>query len=70
MTLRPSGFFMEHTLANLVKDAAWLFLVVFAFAAIGVIATIRWIINLFWGAERAVESGVRSVGDKITHHDH
>lgn len=61
---------MEHTLVSLVKDAAWLFLVMFVFAAIGIYATVRWIIGLIWGAEQAVESGVRSVGDKITHHDH
>jgi hypothetical protein len=56
---------MEQTLVNLAKDAAWLFLVIFVFAAIGVVATVRWIIGMVWGAEQAVERGVHSVDDKL-----
>jgi hypothetical protein len=36
------------------------------FAIIGVIATIRWIIGLFWRGEQAVASGVHQVQDSIT----
>ncbi len=59
---------MEQTFVHLARDAAWFLLIVFVFAAIGVIATIRWIIGLVMGAERAVESGVESVEHAI-HHD-
>ncbi len=55
--------------SHFLGEAVWAMLIVLAFAIIGVYATIRWIINLIWGAEQAVESGVRSVGDKITHHN-
>jgi len=58
---------MEQTLVHLAETAAWIFLIVFAFAVIGIIATVRWIIGLVTGAERAVESGVRSVENSITH---
>lgn len=60
---------MEQTLVHLVHAAAWLFLIVFVFAVIGVIATIRWIVNMVTGAERAVESGVQNVEGRFTHHD-
>jgi hypothetical protein len=60
---------MEQFLAHLAETAAWLFVIIFVFAAIGVVATIRWIIGLVTGAERAVESEVRNVSDKITHHN-
>ena len=59
---------MEQTFVHLAETAAWVFLIVFAFAIIGVWATIRWIIGLFWGAEQAVERGVHNVSDSITHH--
>ena len=61
---------MEQSLVHLAETAAWVFFVVFLFAVIGVVATVRWIINMVWRGEQAVESGVRSVGDKLTHHDH
>ena len=60
---------MEQTLVHIVTDAAWVFVVIFAFAVIGVIATIRWIIGLVMGAERAVETGVHNVESAITHHN-
>lgn len=60
---------MEHTLVHLAETAAWLFFITFVFAVIGVIATVRWIINKVWTAEQAVESGVRSVEEKLTHRD-
>ncbi len=57
---------MEHALVGLAHVAAWTFLVVFLFAIIGVIATIRWIIGLFHRTENAVESGVESVEHAVT----
>lgn len=54
---------------HLAETAAWLFVVMIIFAIIGVIATIRWIIDKVTAGERAVESGVHSVSDKFTHHD-
>jgi hypothetical protein len=56
---------MEHALAGI----GWFAVIILVFAIIGVIATIRWIIGLVTNTERAVETGVRSVGDKLTHHD-
>ncbi len=60
---------MEQTLVHLAATAAWIFFIGFVFAVIGVIATIRWIVGLVTGAERAVETGVHDVTDKITHHN-
>lgn len=48
-------------LSHLLHTAAWVFGIVFIFALIGVVATIRWLIGLFTGAEQAVESGVKSI---------
>lgn len=59
---------MEHFLIRLAETAAWLFVIVFIFAAIGVVATVRWITNLVTNTERAVESGVHNVEDHFTHH--
>jgi hypothetical protein len=60
---------MEHVLVRLAETAAWLFFIIFAFAAIGVVATIRWIVNLVTNTERSVETGVRNVEDRFTHHE-
>ncbi|MGB6985403.1 MAG: hypothetical protein WBD74_05415 [Candidatus Aquilonibacter sp.] len=60
---------MEQTIIHMAEAAAWVFVIIFLFAIIGVWATIRWIINMVTAGERAVESGVQSVGDKFTHHD-
>lgn len=60
---------MEHALVRLAETAAWLFFIIFVFAAIGVVATIRWIVNLVTNTERAVETGVHNVEDRITHHE-
>ena len=59
---------MEQNLVHLAATAAWFFVIVFVFAAIGVYATIRWIVGLITGAERAVETEAHAVADKITHH--
>jgi hypothetical protein len=56
---------MEHTVVHLAETAAWFFVVLVIFAIIGVIATIRWIVNLFNRGEQAVESGVESVERRL-----
>jgi hypothetical protein len=60
---------MEQTVIHMAEAAAWVFVIIFVFAIIGVWATIRWIINMVTAGERAVESGVQNVEDKITHHN-
>jgi hypothetical protein len=57
---------MEQTLVHIATDAAWVFFIIFVFALIGVYATIRWIVGLMMNTERAVETGVRDVEDRIT----
>ncbi len=52
-------------LTNIAHGALWVIGVMLVFAVIGFIATIRWIIGLFWQGERAVESGVKQIGDSI-----
>jgi hypothetical protein len=49
---------MEQALLHLVHAAAWFFLIIFILAFIGVIAIVRWVVNLFRRTEAAVESGV------------
>ena len=56
---------MEKTLIHIVETAAWFFVIVFAFAAIGVYATIHWIVSLFVRGEHAVETGVEDVERKL-----
>ena len=53
-------------LTNIAHAAAWVIGLLLFFAVIGFIATIRWIIGLFWQGERAVEAGVKQVGDSIS----
>ena len=60
---------MEHALIRILETAAWLGFIIILFAIIGVIATIRWIIDRVTAGERAVESEVRSVGEHLHHHD-
>ncbi|MDP9017863.1 MAG: hypothetical protein M3N19_06060 [Candidatus Eremiobacteraeota bacterium] len=60
---------MEQFVLNLLHAAAWLFMFIFLFALIGVAATIRWIMNLITGTERAVATGVHNVENKLHHHD-
>jgi len=47
---------LEQNLVHLAESAAWVFLIVFIFAAIGVVATIRWIIAQVTRGEQAVVS--------------
>lgn len=56
---------MQDTITHLAHAAAWVFGFIFLFAAIGVIATIRWIFSLFFKAEKAVEGGIHSAGDML-----
>ncbi len=56
---------MEHTLVHLAATAAWFLVVVFIFAAIGVYATVRWIVGLFTRAERGVQAGVGEIGRRL-----
>jgi hypothetical protein len=60
---------MEQTVIHMAEGAAWVFVIIFVFAIIGVWATIRWIINMVTAGERAVESGVHNVENSITHHN-
>lgn len=57
---------MEQFVMNLLHAAAWTFGIIFLFAIIGFVATIRWIISLFIKGEQAVESGVQSVEHMVT----
>ena len=50
---------------NLAHSFAWVLFIIFVFAIIGFIATIRWIVNIVTGAERAVVSGVEGVEHRI-----
>ncbi len=56
---------MDQTLVHLAATAAWFFVIVFVFAIIGVIATIRWIVGLIWKGEQAVESGVQNIERRL-----
>jgi hypothetical protein len=56
---------MEEFLGHLIHFALWAFFVIFAFAVVGVIATIRWIVSLVTRTEAAVGSGVASAEDAL-----
>jgi hypothetical protein len=51
---------MEAFLGHLIHFGLWAFFVIFAFAIVGVIATIRWIVSLVTRTENAVGSGIQS----------
>lgn len=53
-------------LTNIAHAAAWVIGLLLLFAVIGVVATIRWIIGLFWRGEQAVSTGVHRVEDSFT----
>jgi hypothetical protein len=61
---------MEQTVIHMAEAAAWVFVIIFVFAIIGVWATVRWIINMVTAGGHAVESGVQNVENSLTHHDH
>ena len=52
-------------LNHLAHAALWVIGVMFVFSLIGFFATIRWIVGLFVGAERAVQGGVRRAEDAL-----
>ncbi len=56
---------MADFFVHLAHAAAWVLGIMFVFALIGVFATIRWIISLIVGTERAVESGVHRAEDMM-----
>ena len=56
---------MEEFLGHLIHFALWAFFIIFAFAIVGVIATIRWIAGLVTRTETAVGSGIASAEDAI-----
>jgi hypothetical protein len=58
---------LEHFVVQMLHIGAWIFGIVFLFAIIGVFAVISWIVNAVRKTEAAVESGVRSVEDKLHH---
>jgi hypothetical protein len=52
---------MEQTLVHLAHFALWVFVIIFILALIGLVAIVRWVVNLFHRTEAVVESGVESV---------
>jgi hypothetical protein len=56
---------MEVFLNYLIHFALWAFFVIFAFAVVGVIVTIRWIVSLVTRTEAAVGSGIASADNLI-----
>lgn len=52
---------MEQGILHLAHIAAWVFGIIFLLAFIGLIAIIRWVLNLFRRTENAVEGGVQNV---------
>lgn len=52
---------MEQAILHLAHIAAWTFFIIFVLALIGLIAIIRWVMNLFRRTEAAVEGGVERV---------
>ena len=59
---------MEALVGHLIHFALWSFFVIFAFAVIGVIATIRWIVSLVTRTETAVGAGVARAEDALHRH--
>jgi hypothetical protein len=56
---------MEQSLVHIAATAAWIFVIVFIFALIGVYATIAWIVGLLRRGATAVESGVETIERKL-----
>ncbi len=59
---------MEEFLGHLIHFALWAFFVIFAFAVVGVVATVRWIVSLVTRTEAAVGSGIQSAEDVLHRH--
>lgn len=56
---------MEHSLVHLAATAAWVFVIIFIFALIGLYATCAWIAGLLRRGASAVESGVETIEKKL-----
>ena len=56
---------MEQSLVHLAATAAWIFVIVFILALIGLYAIIAWIVNLLRRGATAVESGVETIEKKF-----
>ena len=52
-------------LSNIAHAALWVVGLMFIFSLIGLFATIKWIVGLFFGAERAVAGGVQRAEDAV-----
>jgi hypothetical protein len=63
----PQGLPMEVFLGHLIHFALWVFFVIFAFAVVGVIAAVRWIVSLVTRTEAAVGTGIAGVENAIHH---
>jgi hypothetical protein len=59
---------MEAFLGHLIHFALWAFFVIFAFAVVGVVATIRWIVRLVTRTEATVGAGIHSAEEAIHRH--
>jgi hypothetical protein len=59
---------MEAFLSHLIHFALWAFFVIFAFAIVGVLAIVRWIMRLVTRTQAAVGSGMDSVERAIHKH--
>jgi hypothetical protein len=55
---------MGHELVHLAATAAWIFVILFIFAMIGIYATCAWIAGLLRSGAAKVESGVESLQRK------
>jgi hypothetical protein len=60
---------MQQFVVHLLQVGAWTFGIIFLFAIIGVIAVVRWIVNLFRKTEAAVEGGVQNVESALHRHN-
>lgn len=58
-------FDMEQSLVHIAATAAWIFVIVFIFALIGVYATIAWIVNMLRRGASAVETGVETIEKRL-----
>ena len=56
---------MEHSLVHLAATAAWIFVIIFIFALIGIYATIAWIACLLRRGTTAVEGGVQNIERRL-----
>lgn len=56
---------MEQSLVHIAATAAWIFVIVFVFALIGVYATIAWIVSLLRRGATAVETGVETIEKRL-----